>query len=52
LFLEDRVVLVRLASTGSRRLLQSLLAAENDLLEQENMVFPIDVGFGYHEDVL
>lgn len=33
------------------RLKRKLFAAENDALKQEDVVFAVDLGFGYNENV-
>ena len=49
-FLEDGVALADLLAVSGLR--NVLLAAQNDLLEQEDVILPVDLGFGDTEDVV
>lgn len=51
MFLEDGTILA-LALSIFGKLLCGLFAAEDDALEQEDMILPVNIGLGHHKDVV
>lgn len=50
MFLENRITFADLLAV--RRGAEGFLAAEDDLFEEEDVIFPVNVGFGNDKDVV